>query len=209
MADAPQVNSLLYVTIGDNNFRTRVEDVSGDELTIGAPIGAGDHEIPDDGSELAVFWTSIRARYVMPVQMKGRTRGKPMRWHLLVTGEPVRQTRRRFVRAGCGSSLEIISIDGKQCKNLAAQLVDISEGGLRCRVSDVDKFQGGPVVAQIKLPERTIKVTSREAFPRPSHEGQGQDMVIVYELSESDAQAIRRHIFQWEGAERRNRLGLG
>ena len=211
MADLPEVNSLIYITVKDGtNFRSRVEDMDGPLMTVGAPIGAGDLDIPDDGSELEVFWTGIRARYVMPVRMIGRTKTRPARWHLLSIGEPVRQTRRSYVRGGGGGSVDILAVASQPSVGpTEAGIIDISEAGLRCRVDKQELVRGELLVVRLELPTRTMEIQGTVVSTREGEGGPNSDVVVTYRLKEPDAQAIRRYVFQWEVAERRRQLGLG
>jgi hypothetical protein len=210
MTDLPEINSLVYVTLRDVNFRSRVEDVDGPLLSIGAPIGAGDSDVPDDDSDLEVFWTGLRARYVLPVRMVGRTRTRPARWHLLATGEPVRQTRRSYVRGGGGGSVELLEVDGRSKGTPhPAEIIDISEAGLRCHIPDSGLSPGGIVVMRLRLPNRMMEVSGTIRSIRSGDRGPDSELVMTYEPKEADAQAIRRYVFQWEITERRRQLGLG
>lgn len=209
MTELPEVNSLLYVTVSDDsNYRSRVEDCDGALITVAAPMGKGDHEIPPDGAELAVFWTGIRARFVLPVRMLGQTKDCPPRWHLLALGEPVRKTRRNFVRGGGGGSAEIVPISGGnlgvQSALVRGKVIDISEGGVRCRVPGVELVPGDPVMVRVQLGEQSLQIAGQIVSTRP--EQPGVDVVVTYRPPEQDAQAIRRYVFQWEIAERRRRL---
>jgi c-di-GMP-binding flagellar brake protein YcgR len=212
MADLPEVNSLLYITVKDElNHRSRVEDRDGALLTVAAPIGAGDVEIPEDGSELTVFWTGTRARYVLPVRMMGRTRGHPARWHLLALTDPIRKTRRRFVRGGGGGPIELVPKTVEIRERRAAdavrgQVIDISEGGVRCRVAQADLVPGDPVVVRVQLGDCSLQILGRITSQRPEPDQPGVDVIVTYHPSEADAQVIRRYVFQWEIAERRRRL---
>ncbi len=212
MAELPAVNSLLYITVSDDfNCRSRVEDVDGQLLTVAAPVGSGDLQIPDDGTELKVFWTGIRARYVLPVQMVGQTRDNPPRWHLRALGEPVRQTRRNFVRGGGGGPAEIVPTttgegESSTSELLRGKVVDISEGGVRCRLQQASLTPGDPVVVRVQLGERSLEIAGTIISTRPDQDQSGVDVVVTYQPPEPDAQAIRRYVFQWEIAERRRRL---
>ena len=210
MTDLPEINSLVYVTLNETNFRSRIEDVDGPLLSIGAPIGAGDHEVPADDSEVEVFWTGLRARYVLPVRMIGRTRTRPARWHLLAIGEPVRQTRRNYVRGGGGGSVELLPATGPaQQASTTAEIVDISEAGLRCHIPDSGLEPGGLILMRLRLPNRMMEVAGTIRSIRSGEQGPDSELVMTYEPREADAQAIRQYVFQWEIVERRRRLGLG
>jgi hypothetical protein len=210
MTDLPEINSLLYITLGDANLRSRVEDVDGPLLSIGAPIGAGELDVPDDDSELEVFWTGVRARYVMPVRMIGRTRTRPARWHLLALGEPMRQTRRGYVRGGGGGAVELHEAeDTTPGPTTIAQIIDISEAGLRCQIPDVGIELGGQVVLRLHLPNRLMEVSGTIRSIRSGENGPDTELVMTYTPKEPDARAIRQYVFQWEITERRRRLGLG
>jgi c-di-GMP-binding flagellar brake protein YcgR len=136
MADPPAINSLLYVVFDDDiGFPTRVEDLDGPVMTIAAPIGRGDLEIPAPGSELQVVWTASRTRYMWPVEMLSRTKGRLNRWNLRGIGQPMRHNRRRYVRGEASGPVTVITTGRKaQAKEFNGYLVDVCEGGARCRM---------------------------------------------------------------------------
>lgn len=221
MADLPEVNSLLFIAVNEEgSWRSRVEDVDGQMLTVAAPLGKGDLEVPDDGAELEVFWTGTRARYVLPVRMMGQTRDRPPRWHLLAVGRATRQTRRSYVRGGGGGPAEIVRTGRvEQARNDVAvssrsggsngpqqgTVIDISEGGVRCRMDSADLIPGDQVRVRVRLGDAALDLNGSVLLVR-EQSPDGVDVVVVYQLSESDAQTVRRYVFQWEIAERRRQL---
>src|SRR5207248_10150903 len=74
----PSVNDLIHIVVDDERmYASRMEDVDGGQLTVAAPIGAGDVDIPALGSVLDVAWVDERSRYAMPVRLTGLTRHRP------------------------------------------------------------------------------------------------------------------------------------
>jgi len=214
--DLPPINSLLYLVVDEeSNHRSRIEDVSGGVLTIAAPIGAGDVHVPDEDQQLTVFWAGIRTRYLLGVRLIGQTRQTPPRWHLQAAGKPTRNTRRNFVRGGGGYPVEIAPDSaGTRDLWLEGTTVDVSEGGMCCVVplgldTPADQLApDGHLLARMSVAGQTVKIPANVITTRPAAEG-GLQVVVGWEAPDSDAQAIRRHIFQWEVSERRRRLDSG
>lgn len=204
MGVLPAINTLLYVMVNEMSYRSRVENVAGQTLTIAAPMGRGDLELPDPGSELAVFWVSSSGRFVMPVRLDGRYREPVPHWIVTSIGEPARKSRRRFVRGVYNGTVEIqIVANDDRHGQAVGTVVDISEGGLRCTTPPFDLLPGDRVCVTVDLAGQRVNLSGSVLTVRGTETPKGLDVVIVYEPPESAAQVIRRYVFQWEIAERR------
>lgn len=204
MPDLPPVNSLVYVAVSEEiTYRSRVEDAAEDTLTVAAPIGAGDLDVPPIGSEVAVFWAGTRTRYILPVRMIGITRECPARWAVQAVGAPRTHTRRRFVRGGGNRPAKLIKSGEAHANPLDGVIADISEAGLRCRVPGGDVTVGDRVHVRMTLDEEAIDLIGTVYTVRQDTEQGGWDVVIIYDLPEATAQRIRRYVYAWELAERR------
>jgi c-di-GMP-binding flagellar brake protein YcgR len=207
----PPINSLLFVAVNDETtYRSRVEDIDSDILTVAAPIGAGDIDVPEVGADVAVFWVGSRTRYVLPVRMVGVTRQRPARWQIQPTGQPQPETRRRFVRGGGGKPIRLTGVpnagDGLDFTTVdpgEGMIADISEGGVRCRMPAGEFTPGQRVTVRISLDGSNIEVAGTVHTVRPDPESGQPEVIVTYELPEETAQIIRRYVFSWELAERR------
>jgi len=210
MLQIPDVNSLLFIELAGNaGYRSRIEDSGDGTLAVAAPIRAGDIEVPPDGTEFNVFWTTVRARTVLPVRLVGVSRQKPVIWHLEQTGECTRVTRRQFVRGGGGVPI-VLTGPGGAAREVESTVMDLSEGGVRCRYPDADLGLdvGDEVRIRVALSEAGTEQRASVLGFRPPAEGGGTDVVLTYRPDEVAAQLIRRHVFAWEIDQRRRENAL-
>ncbi|WP_344618223.1 PilZ domain-containing protein [Dactylosporangium salmoneum] len=207
MTDRPGVNGLLYVAgSGDASYKTRVEDLEGTALTIAAPIGAGDVEPPEEGAEFQVFWTNTtRNRSILPVRLVGITKESPKRWQLEIVGDVVRDTRRRFVRGAHGTPIHLAAAGSS--RSLEIEVVDLSEGGVRCH--DPERmFQIGDLVA-VSLPLGAVRTDQIGVVHATRDTDDGlAEIVLTYEPEERVAQLIRQLVYSWEIEQRRRERDL-
>lgn len=209
MIDMPAVNTLVHVVVHeDAGFRSRIEDIDGTKLTIAAPLEAVDLELPSDGFELEVFWNRANARYMLPVRMTARTRGQLAKWHLQATGEPIRDNRRQFVRGEGGPITVSTALDVQPPRTYRGYIVDVCEGGVRCHLAHCDFVLDQIVTLSFSLEGSVLDLVGIVLSLRPKDDGKGIDVIIGYEVQERQAQVIRRHVMQWQMAERRRQAML-
>jgi PilZ domain len=201
----PSVNDLVHVVVDDVRvYPSRMLDTDGGRLTVAAPMGAGDLDLPPVGADLELGWVDERSRYVVPVRLIGLTRDLPPRWQVEVVGEPQQKNRRLFVRGGGGEAVTIAAAGVLDpSKEITGQVVDLSEGGVRCRVSTCRYAPGDSARVSITLKDRVIDATGHVLSVRSLGRDLGIDIVVTYELGESAAQALRRYVFARQLAERR------
>lgn len=93
---------------------------------------------------------------------------------------------------------------------LVGWVIDISEAGARCRVRGVeeDLTPEDEVVVELALEGQTLEVDATVLAIRVADEPGELEVVVTYEPPERDAKVIRKHVLQWEIAQRaRNRSG--
>ena len=93
---------------------------------------------------------------------------------------------------------------------LVGWVVDISEAGARCRVRGIedDLTPEDEVVVELALEGQTLEVDATVLAIRVADEPGELEVVVTYEPPERDAKVIRKHVLQWEIAQRgRNRSG--
>ena len=205
MIELPTVNSLVHVVIREGvDFRSRVEDVEGALLTIAAPLEALDLDLPPDEFDVDVFWTRERTRFVSPMRMVERTRDHVQRWRLVSTGEPRRCNRRQYVRGEDGGPITIAVSRGESAPQpLAGSLVDIGEGGVRCRIPPSDLAPDDRVGLRFTVAGQVVDVEGTIHSIRQYENEKNVDVVIEYMLEERLAQAVRKHVMELQLIERR------
>ena len=211
MADPPAINSLLQVVIDDElGFPTRVEELDGPILTIAAPLGRGDLEVPAPGTELQVIWTASRTRYMWQVEMLSRTKGRLNRWHLRGLGDPQRHNRRQYVRGEASGPVTLVTTGRQtQAKEFTGYLIDVCEGGARCRLRRVETNVGEAVALRLSLDRKIVQINGMVLLVRAAEDGRNHDVVVTYDLKEREAQLVRRYVLQWEITERHRLRDLG
>lgn len=211
MADLPAINSLLHVVVDDEiSFQSRLLDVEDNLLTIAAPIGKGDVEIPRNGYRFDVFWTGDRTRYLLVAEMAGWTREHPPRWQLLAVREPTRQTRRRYVRGGSGGAVRIKFLEGEPAV-FDGWMIDVSEAGVRCRIPCVSDaiVPGRSVLVRLTIGDQSVELEGTILLVRVGESMSDVDVVVTYEPLERDARVIRQHVLQWEIMRRQLECSVG
>lgn len=205
MADLPAINTLLHVLIEADNpeqetsFPSRVEDLEGTIVTVAAPIGPDAVAAPAAGTRMQVYWTGAGTRFKVRAAMESKVSGGLPRWRIRALGEPSRDTRRRFVRGGTGSVL-VTPACRPGVGPFRGGIVDLSEGGVRCRLLDCDLLEGEPVDLRLTLDQDEIVCPARvhRVYPNQPDEDLSGQVIIVYELLEREARLIRQHVLRWE-----------
>jgi hypothetical protein len=164
----PKVNDLVEVVFGllDDGHRdgltSRVEDLLADpktghvrEYVIAAPFVSA-LAVPDDGAALFLQWITPRGVGLLPGSFAGEetTKRGLRQWRVTVTGAPLREERRRFVRVPYATPMQLhvhrdlTALDAHR-RRMAARTgvltasqalpdiitgltIDLSEGSVRC-----------------------------------------------------------------------------
>jgi hypothetical protein len=209
MEHLPTVGSPLEGLLDDGRtFRFVVEGAGDGVLILRVPADA---ESPDDpASDLeqlsAVGWLEGRSWYVVPVRQAQPSAGDVPRWRVELAEPPLPTNRRRFVRGGGGEQIQLgdISPCGEQIL-ATGTVVDLSEGGVRCRLPAFGRDRGDDTTVRIVLDGTTIEINGSVRETQTAKQGQGVEAILVFGLTDAQAQAIRRYLFQRELAERRAR----
>jgi hypothetical protein len=193
---------MYLVHAEDTNYRSRLEAVEAEVLSVTAPLETTGTEAPRPGQEIEVFWAQPRTRIILPCQLVEITDSAPFQWRLMPTGEPQPGNRREFVRGGGGPEVQLGAEPEE--KMIDGRLLDISEGGLRCRLPMKPRIKvGDPMSAWLRLDSADVEVTGTVYRLREAYLGAGYEMVVIFRADEKTAQLIRQYVYAWEIAERR------
>jgi hypothetical protein len=142
MTGLPSINELVTLRDGaQREYRTRVEGVDSDQVTVTRP-----RDLPAEhnfvlGSDCQLTWSRPNGIEVVPVRLaETRREGVVGLWTLDVVGAGWREQRRAFVRAPVVGKVKMswqaIRPDETEATPLEAnaQLSDVSEAGLRCQL---------------------------------------------------------------------------
>ncbi|WP_432834584.1 PilZ domain-containing protein [Dactylosporangium sp. CA-092794] len=196
----PAINTLVDVVLMDGEaYQSRVEDADGKRLTVAAPFGVNSADVPEVGSIMELAWVAGDRRHAVDVRLAELTRERPPRWSLEAVGSIRLQTRRNYVRGGGGEEVEVtlggVAYQGK--------VVDLSEGGVRCRMED-DRFdRDDRVDVRVQLDTGALALRGIVLFVRRDHENATYDVIITYETNEIMGRAIRGYVLRREMEERR------
>jgi hypothetical protein len=186
----------------DREFRSRVEDLGDNLLVVARP-----HDLPwdesfDTGTELTVAWADDRGGVtVLPTRiLSGHTEGTLRLWSLVVTGPATAQQRRRFVRVHAAGPVVIRPAGDSGADAVTANLVDVSEGAIRCtvRAGAADGFLTGhnDVVAEFRFGASDFAVPGKVEFLRPTaRPAEVEELVVVFDEPVSEADALRKQVF--------------
>jgi hypothetical protein len=124
----------LHASVGGQCAVT-VLSVRGDALVLIRPMGLPEPEELDEGATAELMWPADRGVRLLPVQILEASSPSGARmWTVRVSGPALRIDRRAYERVPMGTSMSIASVHagGSPTRCL---LVDISEAGLRARMS--------------------------------------------------------------------------
>jgi PilZ domain len=142
MTVLPSIHELVTLRDRDQRqFRTRVEGVGENALTVTRPRDLPAEHTFDLDSDLQVAWNRPTGVEVVPARLAEITReGVVGLWGLEITGEGWREQRRAYVRAPVTGKVTMswaaVRPDETEATPLEAraQLSDVSEAGLRCQL---------------------------------------------------------------------------
>lgn len=203
MVDLPRIGTPIYVSHGEGvNYRSRLEEVDGNKLSLSAPLETTGPTRPLPGHLLDVFWAQPRTRIVLPCRLIEIGEAAPYRWVVEAVGTPRQSNRREFVRGGGGGAVRLAVDEGEE--EVVGRLLDISEGGLRAWVARAPQVGTGDVMqAQVPLGTDEVDVTGAVLSVRDAYDEPGKHLILRFEPGERVARVIRQHVFSWEIDERR------
>lgn len=203
VVDLPRVGAPMYLTAAQGvNYRSRLEAIDGQMLTLSAPLETTDAEPPRPGQLLDVYWALTRARVTVPCRMVEAGAEAPFQWVVEAVGAPQQSNRREYVRGGGGGPVLLAA--EPEDETMVGRLLDISEGGLRCWVPEAPPVGAGDqMVASVPLGRHEVELTGAVHTVRDAFDEPGQHMILTFQTGEREARVIRQHVFAWEIEERR------
>jgi c-di-GMP-binding flagellar brake protein YcgR len=197
----PRVNDLVTLfDQDDREYRSRVEGIDGEVLTVARPLDlSADHRF-DAGVELLVSWAATNGVAVLPVrQIAADTDGLVATWSLSPTRAGWIEQRRRYVRVPAGGPLALrLRGEGQAVEALSGTMVDLSEGALRCAVNAAlaDALETDLVQASFRFGDQQFDIPGRIVFRRPgSRSTQVVQLVVLFDEPVREADLLRRQIF--------------
>lgn len=193
--EIPDINDLIDIRFPDGReFASRVEDVTDTTLSVAAPFGGG-VEPPEIGSTVDLCWTGPRGQYRAPVRLLSIERSNVRSWTVELAGPVELAQRRRYVRATAAGEPVTIRVNESDV-TVTGRAVDLSEGGLRCWVTEGEVAAGAQITVTIGLDDNQLAVNGEVLRVMERRTGKGLDIVIVFDLAEAAADIVRRYVMR-------------
>jgi c-di-GMP-binding flagellar brake protein YcgR len=207
----PEISSPVNLTVGEAQHDSRIEMIDGKTVVVTAPLHET-VEIPEIASTVKLGWSAgARGRYVVDAKLvsTSRVEGVPTRcWTLTIESEPLLHQRRRFVRAGGGEPVRVRAT-GRDVM-ISGSASDVSEGGVRFRILGVkpgDEWtrldDGEAVAAVVQLGDDMLDADGAVLRTIEDHITKTVDMIVTLELSERQAETVRRYVMRQQILARR------
>jgi hypothetical protein len=201
--DLPTVDTLHEVVLADGRvLPVRVVASSGMTLTVAATVLRAGTAPPAVGDRLTLRWVGRRGRCAAPCLVCAVDPVQFATWTLQAGGSVEIEQRRRFARAAGHGQVRLGPEDPDVGVVLIGDLVDIGEGGLRCRLagSGIDPEQ--PVFVRLLLDGRLLLLRGTVLRMRTGTEGSDLDTIVTFEPTPAQARRIRRYVLHSPPSER-------
>jgi hypothetical protein len=213
MEHMPAAGNSLEATLDDGRtFWLIVESTDGNAVTLGMPVGDVSWQLSRPGSAIfdverlvAVGWRARGSWYSAPIREVRAGAEDAACCQVVFAEEPRPSNRRRFVRGAGGETVQLSDVSsGGETVLATGTLVNLSEGGLRCWLPDVEHAPAAEAFVRISLGDKAIKAAARLHTVRKLTRGHGIEATLIFsQLYEAEAQLIRKHIYESELAARR------
>ena len=170
-----------------------VEDVADAEITLSAPLDLAEGQEPTTGERMLIMWEDVTGPRTLPCSFAAIVPRELPQWRVQADGVAKGEQKRRHVRAATEGAAHVVRDQALH----GAQLLDVSEGGLRCRLNDVEAVVGvGDLVScgfkaglrELDLRGRVVQVHLDVGEPRVL-------AVQFIDLTSSQSDELRRHVF--------------
>ena len=184
MSSMPALRTLIQIFIetpgegleqgSGQNLPSKVEDVipasapgESDQLLIAAPSYSGDVELPLAGTVCALVWATRREMLELPVAFVGEELSGPLVrvWRMQVTGAIIRLQRRGYGRVPMSLPVRVSAIEPASSPATAdtdepevheGTTIDLSEGGILCRLTPPPLATGTEVLVQLTIDDAEL-----------------------------------------------------
>lgn len=185
----------------EREYVSRVENLGVNLLVVARPHDLPAEESVDTGTDLEVVWAdSDGVVRVLPTRfMGGQSDGTRELWSLFVTGPTTTAQRRRHVRVPAAGPVALRSASSDELDPVVGNLVDVSEGGVRCsvEVGAGDRFLTGSsaAIAEFRLGDVDFELPGRVEFLRASDRpAELEQLVVVLDEPVANLDALRAQI---------------
>jgi len=170
-----------------------VEDVAEPDILLGAPLDLAEGQEPTGGERLLLMWEDQAGPHTLPCSFAAVVPRELPQWRVQPDGLAKGEQKRRHVRAATEGVAHVVRDQALH----GAQLLDVSEGGLRCRLNDVDAVVGvgDLITAGFRAGLRELDLRGRVV---QVHLEVGEARVLAVQfidLTSSQSDELRRHVF--------------
>jgi hypothetical protein len=180
-------------------YRAEVLEAHPGHLVLAAMDEIDTVDAPESGTRLLVTWSDDAGLLCLPVLLVDSKPPDPTTWLVDIVGQPWREQRRQHLRAAIGGAVGLRFAAATAHRTVvSAQLIDVSEVGLRCAVEEGHSArypQSTPVVAQLTLGEATMEVQGQVLLSKPAAGLDGRvEIVVLFDRPVQHAEQIRHFI---------------
>lgn len=172
----------------------RVEDAGPADVVVRPGVsGFVDEAVVAVGERVSVLWLSSEGARALPAEVATVERGAVPRWHLKVVGPAEAIQRRQAVRARV--ALPVVAVVNGI--DLAGDIVDISEGGVRAVVEPygVTPIAGSTLSLTVQLEEGPITAAA-EVVRQQTLDARWALSLRFTDLPEKEQDRLRRRVFR-------------
>lgn len=210
--DWPALNTKVWLRLpccGDEH-PTRIEDhAEGGECVVAAPVAPHTEPVrPPTANRQGFFvgWTMEKGALEAPVELSDQKTGELPTWTLRPIGSLVETQRRNFVRLETNVHVRLHIMESGA--PIEAITLDVSEGGLRCRIDKWALDPGGrPFAIELPFADELLHLTAQSVWWGPlGSDGYRAVGLRFLDVPPSVADTIRVYIFNAQIELRRRRL---
>jgi hypothetical protein len=205
VVERPVVGTPVAVKVAEGVFLpARVKSVTGDELVLEAPSVIGAVPRPELQDDLQLSWASTRGMQLVDARFLGAERQPEPVWRVALGAEAEVHQRRRYVRTPSEGAVCLTSQGGPQSIRIG-RLLDVSEGGVRCRVPSSDASAGDWFSVRLTVEGEPVEVSGTLLRAEDAFDG-FDEVVVAFPEDHPLAGRIRRFVMSEQRRLRREGL---
>jgi hypothetical protein len=201
--DLPVAESLNEVVLADGRvLSVRVVWTKDLTIVVAATTLRAGIAPPNVGDPLTLRWVGRRGRCAAPCRVRAVDPRAFATWTLEAGGGVEIEQRRRFARAAGLGPVHLGPDEPEVGVILIGDLVDIGEGGLRCRLAGTGVDPEQPVFVRILLDDQLLMLHGTVLRLGPGGAASDTDTVVTFQPTPAQARQIRRYVLHRQALER-------
>jgi hypothetical protein len=195
LVELPGTDLLVDVLLADGRVHgARIVAADGYLLTVAATRLAAGVAPPSPGDQVGLRWVGRRGRYLAPCLVRSLHPVQFATWTVEAGGSVEIEQRRRFVRAPATGPIHLGAAEPDLGLVMLGQLLDVGEGGIRCRLVGGGIDPGQPVYVRLALDGELVALTGNVLRLGGAGPDGAVEMVVEFAADEQQAAAIRRYV---------------